>query len=391
VRLGVRPAATGSAAAIVLVLLALGGAVAPQGSARTSSAPTPISPVYGGIPGALPPGFAYVYNDVFRGWPVRPLSIEHPVRGSFLDPRGPDDDAMSGYHFGVDVNVDDQHPDPRAPKGLTHAVYALDAGVVSEPVADLKRRCGNRRLDAGHFAYWHVSPLVHPGQYVRAGQQIGWTCLGDWHVHISEWQFFRRARVWVNPLHVGGRVVPYVDTLPPVVSPLVFVTPPARPWQPKTGLAQPDTSTVLRAAALHGKVEVRAQIGDPQSFLGFLAQNPAWPTEFTPYRVTVDVRDARTGKSVLSRVSFQADQLPQTPYLVHYAPGTVEADNMLECVGPPQLAACAGTYWFRPFSRFRQEYWDTRKVANGPYRVTVRGYDLAGNVGSQTAAVTVRN
>jgi hypothetical protein len=373
---------------LAVVLVCVG---ATQASALSRVQPTPIAPVYGGIPGALPPGFAYSYNAGFRGWPVRPLSLEHPVRGSFLDPRGPDDDAMSGYHFGVDVNVDDQHPDPRAPKGLSHAVYALDTGVVSEPVADLKRRCGNRRLDAGHFSYWHVSPIVHPGQYVRAGQQIGWTCIGDWHVHISEWQFFRRARVWVNPLHAGGRVVPYVDAAAPVVAALVFVTPPARPWTPGTGLVQPDSSTVLPATRLHGKVEVRAQIGDPQSFFGFLSQNPAWPTQFTPYRVTVDVRDGRTGKKVLSRVSFQADQLPQTPYLVHYAPGTVEADNMLECVGPPQLAACAGTYWFRPFSRFRQEFWDTRKVANGQYVVTVRAYDLAGNTGSRSAVVTVRN
>jgi hypothetical protein len=33
--------------------------------------------------------------------------------------------------------------------------------------------------------------------------------------------------------------------------------------------------------------------------------------------------------------SFQADQMPQTPYVVHYAPGTIEDDNMQECVGPP--------------------------------------------------------
>ena len=38
------------------------------------------------------------YNDAFRGWPVRPHNRQHPVRGSFLDPR----------------------PDPRARRHLPH-------------------------------------------------------------------------------------------------------------------------------------------------------------------------------------------------------------------------------------------------------------------------------
>jgi hypothetical protein len=232
---------------------------------------------------------------------------------------------------------------------------------------------------------------VRVGQRIRAGEQIGWTCLGEWHVHVSEWQVFRGVRVWVNPLHAGSRIVPYRDTAPPVISALRFVTPPAHPWQPTTNLDQPDSSRPLQLADLHGLVELRARIGDPQSYLGFLARNPAWPTQFHPYRVAVEIRDERKSKIVLRRISFQGDQLPQTPYLVHYAPGTVEDDNMKECVGPPQLRSCAGVYWFRPFSRFREEFWDSRTVPNGRYRVTVRAYDLAGNVGSRSVVVTVGN
>ena len=171
----------------------------------------------------------------------------------------------------------------------------------------------------------------------------------------------------------------------------VFVTPPARPWLPTVSLAGADTSTALPANRLHGPVEVRANIADVESFLGFLADNPAWPTAFTPYRVTVMIRNAKTGTTIMNRISFQADQLPQTPYIVHYAPGTIEDDNMQECVGPPALTKCAGTYWFRPFSRFREEYWNTRAVPNGPYWVTVRAYDLAGDAGSRTVLVRVRN
>jgi hypothetical protein len=104
---------------------------------------------------------------------------------------------------------------------------------------------------------------------------------------------------------------------------------------------------------------LRANIADVESLLGFLADNPAWRTAFTPYRVTVTIRTAKTGSTIMNRISFQADQLPQTPYIVHYAPGTIEDDNMQECVGPPALKKCAGTYWFRPFSRFHEKYGNT--------------------------------
>ena len=93
----------------------------------------------------------------------------------------------------------------------------------------------------------------------------------------------------------------------------------------------------------------------------------------------------------MNRVSFQADQLPQTPYIVHYAPGTIEDENMPECVGPPAHTHCAGTTWLRPFSRFKHEYWNTHMVANGAYLLTVRAYDVAGNRGSRSVTVKVRN
>jgi hypothetical protein len=358
---------------------------------RVPTQPTPNGPVYGGIPGALPPTFPYAYNALSRGWPVRPRSVQHPIRGAFIDPRGRDDNGLSGYHFGIDVNVDDAQPDPGAPPGLSHRVYALDSGVAAAPANVQGRRCVNRRMDVGHFSYWHVSPIVAAGRRVRAGQQIGWTCHGVWHVHLSEWQLFRGKRVWVDPLHKGGALVPYTDTAPPVVSELVFVTPPARPWQPKTSLAEPDSATVLPATGLHGLVELRARVADPQSFVGFLSRNPAWPTVWTPHKLSVEIRDRNTGLRVMRRTSFEADQMPQTPYLVHYAPGTVEDDNMQECVGPPQRPKCDGITRLRPFSRFRQEFWNTRAVANGTYEVTVRAYDVAGNTGSRSITVTVKN
>lgn len=352
---------------------------------------TPNGPVYGGTPGALPPSFSYRYNDAFVGWPVLPTGAQHPVRGSFLDPRGSDNDGLGGYHFGLDINVDDRLPERGAPTGLSHRVYAVESGAARTPANVQGRTCGNRRVEVGHFAYWHTSPIVRAGARVRAGQQIGWTCVGEWHVHVSEWQQFRNARVWVNPLHRGGNLLPFKDTLPPVVRQLHFHSPPSTPWAPRVDLAQPDSSRELPPSRLRGPVEVRAQIGDPQSYLGFLASKPAWAALHHPYQLSIEISDARTGRSVLRRTSFRSDQLPQTPYLVHYAPGTSQNTTLTECIGPPPAPDCSGAYWFRPLSRFRQEFWDTRRAPNGRYTVVVRASDISGNIGVRSQTVVVSN
>ena len=55
------------------------------------------------------------YNDAFRGWPVRPHDRQHPIRGSFLDPR-PDPALGAVYHTGVDIAVRDDRPERAAPR-----------------------------------------------------------------------------------------------------------------------------------------------------------------------------------------------------------------------------------------------------------------------------------
>jgi hypothetical protein len=49
---------------------------------------TLTTPVYAGVPGALPRDFKYIYDASLRGWPVRAIDAQHPIRGAFLDPRG---------------------------------------------------------------------------------------------------------------------------------------------------------------------------------------------------------------------------------------------------------------------------------------------------------------
>ena len=287
-------------------------------------------------PGRCLPDSDTSYNDNYMGWPVNPQHAQHPVRGSFLDPRGEDDTGLSGYHFGIDISVDDHQPEPGAPSMLSHRVYALESGTVSASAnvltiaaSTVGSRSGTSPTGTSPRSCTHAS-TSRPGSRSAGPASASGTCTSP------NGSVYRGKLVWVNPLHRAGHLGPYTDTGPPVVHALTFVTPPARPWLPTVSLAQPDSSTRLQPNNLHGLVELRANIDDPQSFLGFLNQNPAWLTNFAPYRVTVEIRSTG-GRTVMSRTSFKADQLPQTPFIVHYAPGTIEDDNMQECVGPPAL------------------------------------------------------
>ena len=93
----------------------------------------------------------------------------------------------------------------------------------------------------------------------------------------------------------------------------------------------------------------------------------------------------------MRRTSFQADQLPQTPYIVHYAPGTVEDDNMQECVGPPQHRHAPARTGSGRSHGSRRSTGIRGPAPNGSYSVIVRAFDVAGNGGSRTVAVVVKN
>jgi hypothetical protein len=343
------------------------------------------------VPGALPHDYRFVYNDTYRGWPLWPRHEQHPLRGSFLEPRSAGERGLFGYHFGIDISVDDYRPERGAGSMFSHRVYAVESGTAIVRKGARRMNCGDRRLSVGHFAYWHVSPTVRPGTWVHAGAPIGWTCRGMWHLHLSEWTLLGGARIWVNPLHVGGKLVPYVDRAPPVVHALRFFTPPVLPWHPLYTLREGDTATRLDPSQLSGRVEIRAEIDDRQSFWGWLARHPTWHTPQHPYRVAVAIRFERTGAVVLHRIAFQSDTIPETPYLVHYAPGTVKNSAMWECIAAPPGAHCGGQFWFRPLSQYRLEYWNTLRVRNGRYRVTVRAWDVKRNTAALTAIVTVAN
>ncbi|MEX0817006.1 MAG: hypothetical protein WD027_06145 [Gaiellales bacterium] len=358
-----RISARGGLPAPVLTLALILALLAPS----TTAAGTPT-------PGSLV-RFPYAYADSWTGWPVAPLHKQHPVRGSFLDPRG-------GYHFGIDISVDDSAPEQGAPPGRTHRVYAVEGGTASF-VLDAPRRCMGRRLTVGHFAYWHVDPVVAPGQRIRPGQVVGWTCRHAWHVHLSEWTRIGGRLVWVNPLHQGGKLRPYVDQAAPVVHEVRFFAGPAQ----------------VTGDRLRGRVDVRARISDPQSFRGWMTGSLApLYADHHPYALSVRITRLADGRTWLRRV-FRADATlsagvpalgTPVPYRHHYAPTTYANLRAAVCVfeKPPD---CTGQYWLRLFANRSGFTWDTRAFRNGRYRLAVTAADIVGNRTTEAVEVAILN
>src|SRR5207247_9725653 len=94
------------------------------------------------------------------GYPVKPFDREHPIRGSFGDPRtqffGPPTLATVlhgggsfSFHQGVDIS---------APNGT--AVYPVVDGTVTTVTVEWVRVTSGDRA----FEYWHIPPKVKVGQ-----------------------------------------------------------------------------------------------------------------------------------------------------------------------------------------------------------------------------------
>jgi hypothetical protein len=335
------------------------------------------------IPGTL--DLAQVYNDSWRGWPVKPLHSQHPIRGSFLDPR-PDPELGAIYHDGIDVAVRDDRPEPGAPAGRTHRVHAIEGGPVF-----LATRPGARGFARiGHFGYGHIDPLVLTGETVVPGQHIGWTFTGDWHVHLSEFVFTSGRSIVVNPLRPGGKVQPFVDEARPEIREIRFYTPTAPAWsrRPTTSVARlPQAGTRLRRDRLSGRVDVRVRVSDPQSFVGWFVELPWLAAPHHPFGLSVRIVDRATGRLVRRREAFRAEQVLDQPAGLHFAPGTEQNLPAGGCMQRHAAMRCDGVYWFRVFPRF----WDTTRLPDGRYDVRVRALDAAGNVATAGVTVTIAN
>jgi hypothetical protein len=299
------------------------------------------------------------------GWPVKPFDRQHPVRGNFGDPRTTfrgeptRDGLMTGqcacsFHQGIDI---------AAPDGT--AVYPVVSGTVRTVTPDWVQVDS----DGGQaFQYWHIGASVGRGDHVEARRTVlGHILRGSLHVHLTE----LRDGSAVNPL-AAGHIGPYADRTTPHVTAITFRT--------------SDTGPELLPEYVHGRVEIVAAAEDttPKPVPGVWHGLP-----ISPAKLTFSIRrigPKPVGLVVRETVAMDMTQhLSHTPILWHtYARGTHM--NM------PNFGS--HRYWFQPgaylFKLTPQEF-DTGKLADGTYRLTVTASDVAGNRSSMSQAFGVHN
>jgi peptidase M23-like protein len=160
--------------------------------ARTSATAEPATSPSARRAQSLP----YTYR-----WPVKPFTVQHPVRAFFGDPRISNHHQTRQFHFGIDIS---------APNGTP--VYATISGRIwIHPLHGTTVEITGP--DGVEFSYWHVVPTVRTGDRAIAYETvIGHIEAPYGHVHFSE----ARAGRYLNPLRPGA-LGPYADTTFPSV------------------------------------------------------------------------------------------------------------------------------------------------------------------------------
>ncbi len=297
------------------------------------------------------------------GWPVKPFDQQHPVRGSFGDPRSvfrgaPTKSGLMhsqcacSYHQGIDIS---------APDGT--AVYAVRDGVVRTVTPDWVEVDS----DSGSaFQYWHVNAAVHVGDHVQArADVIGHIQHASGHVHLTELAGGRP----VNPL-APGHIGPYSDTTTPTVSAITF--------------RSRDTGPELLPEYVHGAVEIVAAASDAHA-IPVPGQWNGLPV--TPARLTFRIATFPQGATVVRETAAMdvSQTLPSTSDMWHtYARGTHM--NMVQ-MGVHR-------YWYNPGAylfKLTPAAFDTHRLKDGVYRMTVTAWDTAGNHSSTTQVFQVHN
>jgi hypothetical protein len=293
-------------------------------------------------------------------WPVKPFERQHPVRGSFGDPRTVFQSSptlrgvLSGacscsLHRGIDV---------AAPDGT--AVYPVASGTVTYRNGEwLKVDSGGGR----GFEYWHINPSVGVGTHVDAYRTVlGHIKRGSGHVHLTELNDDRA----VNPL-APGHIGPYSDHTTPRVTSISF-----RPTE---------TGRDVLPNLIRGRVRLVAEAQDAPT----LDAPEGWKgLPVSPALLTWEIR-SWTGKVVRPR-EIAADfrgALPGRSFWSVYARGTYQ--NMA-VLGHHYSWAQPGSYLFKLGGVF-----NSRQLRNGAYDLVVTATDIRGNSSSLTRRFTVKN
>jgi Peptidase family M23 len=281
-------------------------------------------------------------------WPVQPFDRQHPIRGTFDDPRtrtgrvDRDPTNPQKFHDGVDIQAPDGTP-----------VYAIEPGQVS--LVDSSAVAVVSPVWSATpplvFGYWHIDPAVTSHQFVARHQLLGYVRAGAGHVHLSE----RRFGQWVNPLRAGG-LSPYVDRTTPTIEKIALR--PCIPFQP------------VSLAAVSGCVDLVVQASDSPPLP---LRGPWSGTLLPPYRVSWS--GLFTGPWIPAGVSPD-----------------LELSHLLE--GPVDDVYTPGTRQNRPNTPGKYFFWlardlDTTGLPDGLHTVTVSVSDIRGNETSTSFSFTV--
>ena len=199
-------------------------------------------------------------------------------------------------------------------------------------------------------------------------------------------------RAWVNPLHRGGKLQPYVDEAKPVVRAVYAYGPPAPWWSPRisSDVAASDGAQSLVFDDLHGPVDLRAWIDDSQGDVGLYRRDHHLATNISPYRIWVQIRRVDSGAIVFQRTVWQSDILltGRQLFYAHFAAGSRPPLSDALCA---EASDCTGRLFYHLLASGDRYLWDTRLVGNGAYVLTIRAYDISGNEGARTVPFAVRN
>jgi len=277
-------------------------------------------------------------------YPVKPFDREHPIRGSFGDPRtvffGPPtrDTLLYGegdfqFHFGVDIS---------APNGTP--VYPVQSGLVTRVTDQEIDVAGG---DGRAFQYWHLRAVVRSGQRVVAyATVLGRIMRPAGHVHLTELDH----GVIVNPLQ-RGHLTPYSDRTAPTV-------------------------TAIDVRRSGGTVDFEAAAHDMPS----MRVPGAWhDLPVTPALLEWRLVDAAGRAVVPTRVVYDVrEHLPaQSTFWSVYARGTHQ-----------NMTTFTHFYAYRQPGVYLFRLGDVT-LRPGTYRVIVTAVDIRGNHGSREQRVVV--
>ena len=294
------------------------------------------------------------------GWPVAPFDVQHPIRGTFGDPRtvfnAPP--TLAGlyagrgsfsFHMGVDICARDGT-----------AVYPVVDGIV---VAVDEQRVVVDCAGGRRFEYWHIRAAVRVGQRVTARKTVlGRILGGSGHVHLSELDNDRL----VNPL-LPGHLAPYRDTTAPQIASIDFHTTDAGPAL-MPGFIRGPVTVLVRARDLPAMPVPGHWAGMPVT-----PNLLTWRVEGLGGRVVVPEHTAWDTRRTIPE---------NTDFWRYYARGTYQ--NM--AVFTPHYSwAQPGEYVFR-LGRL-----DTSRLHDGVYRLVVAAADVRGNRSTASIVFTVHN